>query len=314
MTNDSTSLGWEVPCDQEFTLSITIGSNTYRMKTGQLTNSTGTVCTSLVKAWADPAIRTYLLGSPFVTTAYIVYNAQQDQTGDQLGLAPRRDDTVIIINQGVPTEVLIAAVVGSVCGVGLIATVLLFFLYRQRKASRDPKTLAKTPDDEKFKVEPFTANAPPNSSTPMLSSSTKQTGYILEQGPIGGEPSEGSELGSELRPQSADRKEPIRPPNLTLLRQSQISEASVLSPELSPHQELGVRRSPGRSGSLSHSYHSFYGARVPSVVISPEPVSEQPQDLGVAESVPPPPYSRPEEGTQATADPANPLPSVREKH
>lgn len=279
------------------------------MKTGQLTNSTGTVCTSLVKAWADPAIRTYLLGAPFATTAYIVYNAQQDQTGDQIGVAPRKDDTVIIINQGVPTEVLIAAIVGSVCGVGLIATVVLFFLYRQRKVSHAPKTLTKAPDDEKFKVEPFTANAPPNSSTPMLSSSTKQTGYILEQGPIGGEPSEGSEMGSELSPQSADRK--VRPPNLTLLRQSQISEASVLSPELSPNQELGVRRSPGRSGSLSHSYHSFYGARVPSVFIPPEPVSEQPQDPGV---VPPPPYSRPEEGTQAIAGPPSPLSSMREKH
>ena len=305
MTNDSTSLSWEVPCDQEFTLSITIGSNTYRMKTGHLTNSTGTVCTSLVKAWADPAIRTYLLGAPFATTAYIVYDAQKNQTGDQIGVAPRPDDAVIIINQGMPTEVVIAAVMGTVCGVGLIVTVLLFFLYRQRKDSHPPKTLTKAPDKEKSKVEPFTANAPPNSSTPMLSSPTRQTGYILEQGPIGGEPSEGSELRSEPRRQSADRTERIRPPNLTLLRQSQISEAPVLSPELSP------QRSPGRSGSLSQSYHSFYGERVPSVFIAPEPVSEQPRSPGVAKSVP---YSRPLSGTQGIPGPANPLSSVRENH
>lgn len=320
MTNDSTSLSWTVPCDQELTLSITIKDNTYRMKNDQLItrDSTGTVCTSLVKGWADPVVGTYLFGAPFATSAYIAYNAQQDQSGDQIGVAPRVGNTIVIINQGVPTQVLVAAIVGSVCGLGFIVAVFLFFYYRIRR--RDSHTLAQKPsstDQDALKVVPFTGGAPPNSATPMLSSSTRQTGYLLEQGPIDGEPSEGSDESPLSPPHNPDIKAPILPPNLTLVRHSQISESSAPSPGPTPLQEVHpvARPLPPLSGSLNHPHHSFYGARVPSVVIevAPEPASQRHQGLEVPEPESPPPYSQPQANARAITGLATPPSTLREK-
>jgi hypothetical protein len=80
MVNDTVSLSWLVPCDQELSLSVTIGSTSYQMKKEQLISidSTGAVCTSLVKGWANPVVRSYLFGAPFAVSAYIAYTAQRN--------------------------------------------------------------------------------------------------------------------------------------------------------------------------------------------------------------------------------------------
>src|SRR5260221_10292394 len=139
MTNYTTVLSWVVPCNPDFALAITIGSDTYRLKKEQLISldSTGTVCTSLVKGWADPAVRSYLFGAPFATSAYIAYNAQQDKSGDQIGVAPRAGGTINVIDQRV-SSTLVGAIVGSVLGATLIVCVVLFFfIYRRRRSPSD---------------------------------------------------------------------------------------------------------------------------------------------------------------------------------
>ena len=317
MTNDGTSLSWSVPCGQEFALSITIAEGTYRMKNEQLISldSTGTVCTSLVKGWVDPVIRTYLFGAPFATSAYIVYNAMKDQSADKIGVAPRAGDTVIIINQGVPTNVIVSAIVASVCGVGFIIVATLFYLDRQRRRqdSDTPKTKTLTKkltlrEKGRFKIDPFPIGAPPNSATPILSSSMGQINYSLEQGPIGGEPSDEGVLKPERQgslssplttPQSPDNK---MPPALMLMRQSQITESSVPSPEPSPLQDAPTV------------YHSFYGARVPSVVVAPGPGGQRYQSPEVPESpVAPPPYSQ-RRANRASIGLATPPSPLRDGH
>ena len=321
MTNDSTSLSWVVPCDQDLTVSINIGGNTYRMRKDLLISydSTGTVCTSLVKGWADPVVRASLFGTPFATTAYIVYNAHKNQSADEIGVAPRSaDPNITIINQGVSTTVLVGVVVGSIVGMTLIVSVLFFFLYRRRRQGPD----APKPDNEKpgvtnkFTIEPFTSGAPPNSATPMLSTTAGRTGYVIEQGPIGGEPGEGDVLSQEpgASPNSArslDRKRSL-PPNLTLVRQSQMTDSSGLtpSPEPSPDQELHtiVQSLPPLS-------HSFYGTRVPTIRIAPESEAQRrlsPEIPDSPVSAPPPPYIPRATGTIAPLPSS--LPSVREKH
>ena len=312
MTSDSTSLSWRVPCDQVFTLSITIGGSTYRMKNEQLISldSTGTLCTSLVKGWANPVIRAYLFGAPFATSAYIVYNAQQDQSGDEIGVAQRAVNPVIMVNQGVPTTVLIATIVGSVCGMGFVVVGTLCYLDRRRRQDSDTrktktKTKTKTRTKRstvKFEIEALTDEAPPSSATPMLSPSKRQRNYILVQGPIGGEPSGGGVLEPERErplssprapPWSPDGNEPNLPPDLTLVQRSQIMESSVPPPEPIPRLDVRtvVRPLPAPSGRSNRPYHSFYGQRVPSVVIAPEPGGRRHQSPEVPGSpIPPPTY------------------------
>ena len=286
MTNDSTSLSWVVPCDQNLTVSINLGGNTYRMRKDLLISydSTGTVCTSLVKGWVDPVVRASLFGTPFATTAYIVYNAHKNQSADEIGVAPRSaDPNITIINQGVSTTVLVAVVVGSIAGMMLIVVVLFFFLYyRRRQGSDAPK-----PDNEK----------PPYSATPMLSTTAGRTGYVIEQGPIGEEPDKEDVLLHEpgASPNSArsqDRRRSLPPPNLTLARESQMTDSSGLapSPESSPDRELHtiVRSLPPLN-------HSFYGSHIPTSRVAPEPETQRrlsPEVPRSPVSAPPPPLGR----------------------
>jgi hypothetical protein len=294
MTDNTSILSWVVPCDQELALSVTIGTNTYRMKKEQLIkpDSTGTVCTSLVNGWSDPAVRAYVFGTPFASIAYIAYNAFQDQTGDQIGLAPRTPERTT--SQGVSKTVLIGAIVGSVLFTVLIVSAILFVLYRRRRRSgtRDGNPSV----EEEVKVEPFTGGVP-NSATPILSTTKRTSGWTIEHGEIGGEPSEGSvskrqSQATDYTPTSAATPHPAGIPqtldstrsrssyNTLSMRQSQFTDVSACTP-ISETTEVHHVAQP--SPSLGHSFHqppasSVHGVHKP----QPQP------DLAPDEPAPPP--------------------------
>ena len=290
MTNDSSSLSWAVPCDQEHTLSVLIGGNSYRIKKDQLisTDSTGAVCTSLVKGWSDSGVRAYVFGAPFASTAYIAYNAYQDQSGDQIGLAPRSTgNSPAVVNQGVSKGALIGAIVGSVAFSLILFCAILFFFYRRRRASGAPRPQHEGPNEAK--IDPFPSGVP-NSATPILSTTTRQNGWIIEQGPVGGDPNDGSvlshERGNMLRsPQSLDSKRLTQSSQLLSMRQSQFTDASVSTP-------LSATGQP--SPSLDHSFH---GSRVVSSYGVPE--SQHEETLPEEEPAPPPYQPGRDETTRA---------------
>ena len=314
MTDNNLSLGWEVPCDQDLSISVTIGSSTYRMKKEQLisTDASGTVCTSLVKGWSDPTVRAYLFGTPFASIAYIAYNAHRDKSSDQIGLAPRSVE--ITTNQAVSRTLLIAAITGSVVLTLFIIAAIVFFFYHKRRGS-DKGDGAPTVEG-KYRVEPFTAGVPnsavpstavPNSATPMLSTTARsRSNYIIEQGPIGGEPSEGSvsarqsqytdftptsdttpHLSSAVRtPQSFDSKRARHS-----MRQSQYMDGPTFSPIPEATSPLEVHHAAVPSPSLNQAF--------------PQPQ----QDVAPEESAPPPYVPRPE--SAAVHTPASP---VRQKN
>jgi len=279
-------------------------------------DSAGTVCYSLVKGWADPAVRTFLLGTPFTTSAFIAYDAQQDKAGDQIGVAPREGNTtIIIVNQGVSTAVLVAAIVGSLLGIAFFALVLLFLHCRRRRGDpRGDKSSVRSKDI--YKVDPFTCGGLPNSATPILSVPMSQSGHIAVQGPIGGEPSEGSvlphnrvgSLSSSQGSQGRERRRPLTLPNLIIVQQSPITDSSVDSPSPtpSPNREVhtGVRRPP--DGPLSH---SFYGERIPFILVAPEPEQQPPLSPQVPRTpVAPPRYSQAQRNARVAATPFSSLP------
>jgi len=287
MTNDTVSLSWLVPCDQDLSFSVTIGSNTFRLRKEQLISSdpTGTTCTSLLKGWADPTVHSYLFGAPFAASAYIAYNAQRNASIDQIGLAPRTTNGVTIINNpGVSTGVLVGAIVGSVLGVALIAAALIFFLHRRRPGPDTPSPLDRNPSvKEQHTIEPFTDAAPPNSATPMISSSSRQSGWIIEQGPIGGESDEGSalETGTLLNnpyPRDVKGRRSVPSSHLALVRQSQITDSSSFSHSTAPSPRRDIHSVPRQS---------LYGERVPGTPIPSDSQSE-PQQHDIPEIAPPP--------------------------
>jgi len=244
MSNDSTILSWVVPCDQEFAVAITIGNNTIRVKKEQLIDSTGTVCTSLVKGWADSRVRSYLFGRPFAASAYIAYNAVANPSSDQIGVAsrPDNDNTPIIIQQGVSSRTVVISVVASILGVAIVAAFLFFFIrWWRHRSCTDTLPSNQKPKDHDV-IQPFTL--PPLSATPLISV-TGGGGWVIEQGPIGGESSAGSttlhERSSAQYNRMRDNKSPLPlpSPNVNLVRQSDMTFSSGLppSPEPSPHPE-----------------------------------------------------------------------------
>ena len=282
MTNDSFSLSWVVPCDKELSLSVTVRNITFRMTKEQLINldSTGTLCTSLVKGWPDPAVRAYLFGSPFASIAYIAYRAERDQSSDQIGLAPRSAEPT---DQGVSRTVLIATVAGSVIFTVLVISAILFF-YHRRRSSDTPKPGPS--GEEQFKTEPFTGGAPHTAST-MIPTTMGSSGWIIEQGPIGGQPSEGNVLtnlpaSSLTTPQTVDSAGARQSPEVPPIGQSQFTDfapasASTqhLASSLRTPQSLDSRRSE------SSSHHLSMGQTQPTDMSALTSASETPPRLEV---------------------------------
>jgi hypothetical protein len=253
MINNGPSLSWVVPCDQDLALSVNIGGSTYRMKKEQLisSDSTGTVCTSLVKGWSDPGVRAYVFGTPFASIAYIAYNAYKDQTSDQIGLAPRSTEPT---SHGVSKTLLIAAIVGSVLLTVFIISAIVFVFYHKRRGT---DTHDSNPTVEgKYAVEPFTGGAP-NSATPILPTTVGSGRYIIEQGPIGGDPSEGDASRrqsqfTDFTPTSSSSRTPLSPDSKRArssshphsMRQSQFIDVPTFSPIPETTELHAVRPSP----------------------------------------------------------------------
>jgi len=256
MTNDSTTLSWVVPCDQDVSLAVTIEGTTYRVKQEQLVSPdpTGTVCTSLVRGWADPSIRTYLFGTPFATSAYIAYNAMLDPSYDQIGVARRAEDTapIIIQHPGLSGQTVVASVVGSIVGVATVAALLFLFIRWRRREPSDKPPKKPRFKKQKYIIEPFTGGTRHDSLTPLISVIGGQDLWLVEQGEIGGEPSAryppmreqwSMQTTNGLSPLVADRKSPLptpSSPHLILVRQSQLSNSSH-SPEPSPQLDMHAR-------------------------------------------------------------------------
>ena len=246
VTNDSTTLSWVVPCNQDFAFAITIGDTTYRMKGEQLISfdSTRTVCTSLVRGWANPNIGTYLFGRPFATSAYLAYSALLDASNDQIGIARRTgsDTTIIVQAAGVSGKTVAVSIVGSILGVSIVAALLFLFLRWRRRVHSDKdkprsKSKVKKPKKKEYIIEPFTTRGRPSSTTPLINPTERQDDWIVEVGEIGGEPSPQHDPRSEHwsmqnapSPRVPDRKSPLptqtSSPRLVIVRQSQISGSS----------------------------------------------------------------------------------------
>ena len=257
MTNDGVSVSWVVPCNQELSLSATIGNSTYRMKKEQIINvdSTGTLCISLVKGWSDPAVRAYVFGTPFTAIAYIAYNAYRDQSSDQIGLAPR---SVEPIDQAGSRTLLIVAITGSILlGVFIVSTILCFFYRRRGSYKRDSNAGV----EGKVKVEPFTGGAPKSATLSEGDVSMRYSQFTDFVPPSETTPHLASSWGT---PQSSDSRRARSSSHLLSMRQSQVTDVSACTPtsETAPHLEVprAIRPSPPLN-------QAFYGP----------PSSSQPQ-------------------------------------
>lgn len=275
MTNDTTTLSWAVPCDQNFDLTITIGNNTFRIKTDQLIDTAGTVCTSLVRGWADPRIRSYLFGKPFATTAYIAYNALANASSDQIGVAPRSDGTTTIINQGVSSRTVVISVVASIVGVAIVGALLFFSIrWRRRQLCTDTPHSNQRATKEDV-IQPFTLPPQPHSASPLIQCTGAEGGWIIEQGSIGGEPGTRSSVQYGLSPRMRDSKSPHPSPNLHLVRDSQLTVSSSGSPSGSPE--------------VNETHPLVSSSRRKSQFLSEPRYDESPV---IQEEVAPPPYER----------------------
>ncbi|KAG8869205.1 hypothetical protein FRB97_001510 [Tulasnella sp. 331] len=118
---DTDAISWSVPCSTVAQMSVTFTFQgvTIPVQSNALYTNIGGDCVSNIKGWADSNRTTYILGSTFMSSAYITYTAFSNSAQtNQIGFANRQTASKSSPNTG--------AIVGGVIG----GIVLLLFVGR----------------------------------------------------------------------------------------------------------------------------------------------------------------------------------------
>lgn len=151
---------WTVPCT---TIGISwvplFGSLQLPMGNLILKSADGS-CVGAIEGWSDETVNDYLLGSAFMSNAYIIHETSRSGK-NQVGIAPR---LVLEPRSAKSKGALIGGLVGGILGAIIIFLLALLFWYK--KAHRKERTLY----NETAAVQPFVA-APttPSTSDPFTS-------------------------------------------------------------------------------------------------------------------------------------------------
>ncbi|KAG8869751.1 hypothetical protein FRB98_002199 [Tulasnella sp. 332] len=135
---DPDAVSWSVPCSTvaQMSISFTFQGVTIPVQSNALYTNVGSDCVSNIKGWADPNRTTYILGSTFMSSAYITYTAfpNSAQT-NQIGFANRQFASKSSSNTG-------AIVGGVIGGIALLLFVGLgaFIFGRQRGRTEAPSS------------------------------------------------------------------------------------------------------------------------------------------------------------------------------
>jgi len=121
---------WTIPCGTQFSLSSTIGGTSFSLDQSRLIqkNSDGT-CSSYIRGWADSTVETYLFGSSFISSLYLIVQVSNPSSGlpDQIGFATR-----VVKTSSTPVGPIVGGAIGGIVALALIA-IAIFFIVRRRK-------------------------------------------------------------------------------------------------------------------------------------------------------------------------------------
>ena len=72
-TNSSDGTTWSIPCKSSLSLTVVFSGKSYTVPADKLVegDTSGTMCTGLVRSWDNPFITSYLLGRTFAQTVYM---------------------------------------------------------------------------------------------------------------------------------------------------------------------------------------------------------------------------------------------------
>ncbi|KAG9010364.1 hypothetical protein FRB93_004203 [Tulasnella sp. JGI-2019a] len=129
--DDAQAVSWSIPCSKvtKMTISFTFNGVTISVQSNALYTTIGGVCVSNIKGWADPNRTTFILGSTFLSSAYIVYTSFPDPSqSNQIGLANRQ----FVASGSNNTGVIVGGVLGGLALILLIVFVILLIVRRQR--------------------------------------------------------------------------------------------------------------------------------------------------------------------------------------
>lgn len=188
-TQPGSPVQWSVPCSAEnLTWTPRFGSLQLPMSNLVQKIEGSEDCVGAIQGWADPAVDSYVLGSPFMTNAYIIH--QTSRSGhNKVGIAPRTAPPVTSSTTSpanVTTAALVGGVVGGVVGGLVLLSGIGIFFWRWRRNKRRPgaaiaadgqaSTVAEASDSGDA-VSPFIS--PPNSA--VLSSHGTESTFSHQQ-------------------------------------------------------------------------------------------------------------------------------------
>jgi len=178
--NDTSAISWSIPCSavSQVSFKVTVGEVTITVPSDQLFTTIGGACVGNIKGWADSTRTTYILGSAFMGSAYIVYTAFPDTQSNTIGFANR----LFLTKSNKEVGPIVGGVVGGLGFLGLIALLAFLFIRRRRQRNISPSasylasggapsnsttkekgmfrwgSSKKEPNDELLVPEPWSAN------------------------------------------------------------------------------------------------------------------------------------------------------------
>nr|GAT50355.1 acid protease [Mycena chlorophos] len=139
---------WSVPCDAEFTLSVTFGTFTTSLDQASLVVVLQDgLCVGALQEWNEAGITEYLLGSPFIASIYMIISYAQNGDGT-LGMAKRSPVGSDKLSGGTIAGIVLGTF--AVIALLVIAAVLLYNAYRQRKYA-SPAAMWRAAQRKKYK-------------------------------------------------------------------------------------------------------------------------------------------------------------------
>ncbi|THH09422.1 hypothetical protein EW145_g2033 [Phellinidium pouzarii] len=141
---------WSIPCDTMLSVAFTFSGQAFLVDESQLvvTQSDGT-CMGTIKAWPDPTVSNFLLGSNFISAFYLIFVIGRSGSGisNSIGVATRASAS---------SKTHVGAIVGGSVGGVVFVVVIVISAYalgrrsRKKRSNSLPESLH--PNDEKGRL------------------------------------------------------------------------------------------------------------------------------------------------------------------
>ncbi|KAG8987093.1 hypothetical protein FRB90_003601 [Tulasnella sp. 427] len=140
VAQDSSIQSYSIPCSSNgLSLSINFGDTSIPVDPSDLYSNIGGTCVGNIKGWTDTSRNTYILGSAFLRSAYVIFTANPNQQSNTIGLATRAFKTKSSKSN---VGAIVGGVIGGLVFIALVAVGSCLFIRHRRRQHEVPPSAA----------------------------------------------------------------------------------------------------------------------------------------------------------------------------